>query len=91
MIYLVMCGRLGNQLFQYSFARRIQMETGQDLSIDFTAVDNIKDSCWEDYLKYYNAASYHTVKNSEYHVIQKIIFRLLRKIITSKKKRDCTI
>ena len=38
MIYLDMAGRLGNQLFRYSFARNIQEKCGDELVIDFSRV-----------------------------------------------------
>lgn len=39
MIKVRMHGRLGNQLFQYTYARKIQLETGQKICIDFHDVE----------------------------------------------------
>lgn len=33
MIYVDLCGRIGNQMFQYAMARRIQIETNDDMAI----------------------------------------------------------
>ena len=62
MIYLIMCGRLGNQLFQYAFARKGQQETGQDLAIDFTAIDQVGNAEWRNYLEDYQVSTYKIVK-----------------------------
>ena len=35
MIYLSIKGRLGNQMFQYAFARALQEKLGQDILIDW--------------------------------------------------------
>lgn len=44
MIYLSIRGRLGNQLFQYAFARALKEKTGQNILIDWHYVieDDIK-------------------------------------------------
>ena len=39
MIYLKMRGRLGNQMFQYAFARSVSLKTGEPISIDWEIVD----------------------------------------------------
>ena len=39
MIYLSIMGRLGNQMFQYAFARRLKELTGQKITIDFGYID----------------------------------------------------
>lgn len=38
MIYLDMCGRLGNQMFQYAMARKIQYMTGDEIAISYYTV-----------------------------------------------------
>lgn len=41
MIYIDLSGRLGNQMFQYAVARKIQIETGNDLAISsYTSAKN---------------------------------------------------
>ena len=81
-----MCGRLGNQLFQYSFARKIQETTGQDITIDFTAINQVNNPEWRDYLQYYNCGDYNVVSNKEYYPIQRFIYKVL-KLMRPKNER----
>lgn len=65
MIYLEMAGRLGNQLFRYAFAKRIQKMTGEELYIDFKRVyakGDEKDG-WTNSLKLFNTKDYYEVNN----------------------------
>lgn len=39
MIYVIMHGRLGNQMFQYAFAKKIQKNRTDDISIYFGRVN----------------------------------------------------
>ncbi len=78
MIYLVMAGRLGNQLFQYAMARKIQLETGQKIAIDFTAVENVKNPEWKNYLIDFNVSEYQVVSKQDYYPIQRFIYRMLK-------------
>lgn len=78
MIYLIMCGRLGNQLFQYSFARYIQMITGQELSIDFTAIEQVGNPEWRNYLVDYSTSKYFLVGKKDYYPIQRFIYKFAR-------------
>lgn len=78
MIYLVMCGRLGNQLFQYAFARKVQNETGQELAIDFTAINQVDDPEWRNYLNEYNVHGYKTVDKNEYYPIQRFLYKIFK-------------
>lgn len=78
MIYLIMCGRLGNQLFQYAFARKVQQETGQDLAIDFTAIDQVGNAEWRNYLEDYQVSTYKIVKKNDYFPIQRVLYKIFR-------------
>ena len=75
-----MCGRLGNQLFQYAFARKIQIITGQELAIDFTAIENVNNPEWRNYLVDYNTHPYKIVTNRDYYPIQRYVYALLKRI-----------
>lgn len=69
MIYLKIEGRLGNQLFQYAFARKIQKITGDKIAIDWTDVVSKHkeiDDGWEKSLELFNI--------NEYIEIEKIPF-----------------
>jgi hypothetical protein len=82
-----MCGRLGNQLFQYAFARKVQLATGQELAIDFTAIDQVKRDEWKNYLDQYNVHNYKIVHKNDYYPIQRYIYKLLR-IIRPRKNEE---
>ncbi len=70
-----MHGRLGNQLFQYAYARKIQIETGQEICICFREVESkgggISDG-WEDSLKYLKVSDYQIYKRSLPFIFYKI-------------------
>lgn len=61
-IYLILKGRLGNQLFMYAFARKIQKRLGCDaeIIIDDTEVLNMN---WENSLAYYNLPNVRFIHN----------------------------
>lgn len=66
MIKLEMHGRLGNQMFRYACARRLQIKTGQDLLVSFNYVRRMytpeKKACfnmgWENSLSYFNVPEF---------------------------------
>lgn len=87
MIYLIMCGRLGNQLFQYAFARNVQLATGQELAIDFTAVNQVESDEWRNYLDQYNVHNYKIVHKNDYFPPQRFLYKLLC-IIRPKKSEE---
>jgi hypothetical protein len=76
-----MHGRLGNQLFQYAFARWIQEKTQKKMIISFFNVNRKGDTNegWENSLKYFNVGEFEEYKNnkniliSETNIVQKII------------------
>lgn len=82
MIYLKLRGRIGNQLFMYAAARRIQLETGEKQLI---VVDNSQNILvgWENALEWYDLPriEYHN-DNKIYRSIilfpQRVIIRLCR-------------
>lgn len=62
MIYVIMHGRLGNQMFQYAFAKKIQEARSDDLIFYFGKVNNQgKERGWNDDLKHFNVEKYHVV------------------------------
>lgn len=65
MIYVEMSGRLGNQLFRYSFARRLQELCGDEIIIDFKRVyeKGEESQGWKDNLKLFKVKQYETVVN----------------------------
>lgn len=85
-IYLILQGRIGNQLFQYAFARKIQNEKGNNskIIIDDSRVLKLG---WENSLKYYNLPN---VKYCHKDIViknlfsTKIILREIYKLISRK-------
>lgn len=66
MIYVEMHGRLGNQLFQYAAARRIQLETNKNIVMNFkkvTGVNSEGNTGWEDSLKDFCVYDYVSTKD----------------------------
>lgn len=67
MIYLDIHGRLGNQLFQYAFARYLMKYLDDKLTINFQSF--INESCgqqqngWEDSLRFFQTINYTTYKD----------------------------
>ena len=53
--------------------------TGQNIVIDFTAVNNVNKNDWQDYLKYFNT-DYEIVSKTEYYPIQRFLYRTLKYI-----------
>lgn len=81
MIYLEIAGRLGNQMFRYAFARKLQKELQEkDLVINFNRVDREEGQGWEDSLKLFKTkyvADHETksvLKQKEMSLKQKIIY-----------------
>lgn len=81
MIYVYMRGRLGNQLFQYAFARVLQKYNPEQqicyLFNDVYSQGEIKDG-WENSLKYFNTVDVVESENSKIKlgIIAKLIMKL---------------
>lgn len=71
MIYLSIKGRLGNQMFQYAFARALKEKLGQDILIDWHYVNDSDkkdpDSGFCNSLKDFNVSSFNSINSSEYN------------------------
>lgn len=83
MIYLVLQGRIGNQLFMYAFAKAVQEKLGKDTKI---VIDDsrVLEQNWVNSLYDYNLKNIEFIseKNAIYKYLnfaQKIIFRLYEK------------
>lgn len=90
MIYLEIRERLGNQLFQYAFARKMALQYNEVLAINFDAVysRNKKEQGWDNALEDYMLSSYRYYDKKEYAFYQKAILRYVRKRIKSKNDID---
>ena len=70
MIYLSIKGRLGNQMFQYAFARALQEQLGQEITIDWHFVNNeanrMPNIGFDDSLKLFRVKTYHSVDAINY-------------------------
>ncbi len=95
MIYLEMSGRLGNQLFRYSFAERLKEICGDDIIIDFKRVydKGSKEQGWDNSLKLFKINDYKEVINQKEifyknaTIMQKILY-ILYKIGNKIYKKD---
>ena len=59
MIRVDMQGRLGNQLFQYAFAKKIQIDTGERIIVNWELVNSqhkTEGDGWENSIKYFNVS-----------------------------------
>ena len=73
MIYLLVRGRIGNQLFQYAYARTIQKEyekQGRECKIIIDDMGNLP-------MKYSNSLKYYDLKNVEFVNDHKMLYRTL--------------
>lgn len=95
-IYVIVKGRNGNQLFQYGFARRIQEMIGGELVLDFSEMGFNKsagkygpEKHMDNALDYFNVMPYTYVdvgsnyKGSLFHRIQLLLYRFVRKLYTT--------
>lgn len=88
MIYVEMLGRMGNQMFSYAFARKIQIDNpNQMIATDFSNFEHIDES-WIDYLDYFDCSYNHIVATRKTSFLQKMILRLY---FTQKKGRHTNI
>lgn len=78
MIYLAIAGRMGNQLFQYAFARNLQIRTGEPLVIDFLHYSG--EDGYEDALRYFNVVDYEKATGGEIPKLIKISLKIIKKI-----------
>jgi len=97
MIYLEIRERVGNQLFQYAFARNLMLKLNDSLSINFEAVysrcdeeyefNNAKYG-WKNALLDFNVCEYHIVTEKKYSCVQKLLLYLLNLYIRNDKCSD---
>lgn len=91
MIYVDMMGRLGNQMFQYAFARKISKLTNDSqLIFNFSRVTNSKAKTvgLEDSLKYFNVKTYKTNKKIELTFMQLLLIYLLKILLHFCKSKE---
>lgn len=90
-IYVKINGRLGNQFFQYAFARKLQSQIGGELILDFTSLNlNMKEGLLgqngvENHLVNFNVRPYRYIDLGNYDKslipsFQRKIFDFMRKI-----------
>ena len=92
-IYVPLQGRIGNQLFQYAIARRIQIEKGKNAKIIMDDSDVLRCK-WENSLAYYNLPNVEYVHDSitkktfvfSHQAILRNIYKVLTKYMNYKSK-----
>lgn len=95
MVYLEMAGRLGNQLFRYSFARRVSLLCDEKLIIDFKRVYKNNGAGWGNSLKLFNTDNYIETNNSKFRdfyckasfmqIILYVFYKVISKLLKRKK------
>lgn len=73
MIYVQVHGRLGNQMFQYAFARWLQLNIDEPIVMNFSKVSSRENdgNGWCDDLKNFNVCDYISVLDKEHFLISK--------------------
>lgn len=87
-IYLPLQGRIGNQLFQYALARKIQLSTSDEKIILMDDSDIIRCK-WENSLVHYNLPNveyiHHSIMQNELKFSKEYIMRKVYRALTRKK------
>lgn len=79
MVYLEIRERIGNQLFQYAFARKMAEKYSDELAINFDAVvgRNLADQGWVNTLVDFALQPFGDYQTSQYAIYQKIILKII--------------
>lgn len=100
MIYIKQGGRTGNQLFNYAFARKLQLSyPDEELTFDYSFIEKMNEThshegYWEDCLVHFNTAPYHVITDQKDIVFvygslrQKIVYwiwRIVHHFVKTKK------
>lgn len=87
-IYLPLQGRIGNQLFQYAFARKIQLSMPNNPTIIMDDSDIIRCN-WENSLKYYDLPNvkyiHESIIEKHYFMSKQYFFRKVYRVLTRNK------
>lgn len=80
MVYLEIRERIGNQLFQYAFARKMAEKYADGLAINFDAVEerDLADQGWVNALVDFAVQPFEYYQRSQYAIYQKIILNIIR-------------
>ncbi len=90
MVYLEIRERIGNQLFQYAFARKMAIKFRDELAINFDQVigRNLADQGWVNKLEDYALYPYKDYQLSQYALYQKAIIRFLKRKLSKMNDID---
>lgn len=87
-IYLPLQGRIGNQLFQYALARKIQLEMGNDAEIVIDDSDVLRCK-WENSLVFYNLPNVSYIHNNiiedQKKLSKQYVLRRIYRLLTKKR------
>lgn len=87
-IYMPLQGRIGNQLFQYAFARKIQIEMGKNTEIVMDDSDILRCQ-WENSLPFYNLPNvtylHQSIIESQNKLSKQYILRKAYRLFTRRK------
>lgn len=90
MVYLEIRERIGNQLFQYAFARKMAIKFCDELAINFDQVigRNLADQGWVNKLEDYALYPYKDYQLSQYAFYQKAIIKFLKRKLSKMNDID---
>ena len=87
-IYLPLQGRIGNQLFQYAFARKLQLEMPNNPKIIMDDSDIIRCN-WENSLMYYDLPNveyiHESILENRFVMSKQYFLRKIYRVLTRKK------
>ena len=83
MIYVEILGRMGNQMFSYAMARKLQSkDPGQGIAFDFSNFE-FNDETWINYMEYFKCSNNVHIEKRKLNLIQRSVLYLYFK----KRKR----
>lgn len=83
MIYVEILGRMGNQMFSYAMARKLQNENPkQRIAFDFSNFE-FNDETWINYMEYFKCSKEVRIEKRKLNIIQRIILHFFF------QKRNC--
>ncbi len=79
MIYVEMLGRMGNQMFSYALARKIQIKNpGQRIAVDFSNYKK-EDNTWINYLELFSCKRNICSDERKLNLLQRVVLHVFYK------------
>lgn len=90
MIYVKMEGRMGNQMFQYAYARKIQLQRNNRdiIALDFSGMPQDKGSYSKNYLEELKCSDNIIVKEYKFSLIQRLLLKFIKNGSSKHDKKE---